>query len=191
MDMAARMSEYERMADPSPPAARKALLASFAELAMSRRYGEIGVDAIVRTANVARSTFYYHFASKDELLLENLDPLIGALAGAPFTETPGGELERWIEHIAQHRAQAARLLAGRTGAKLQYTLAAAIQTRLVADRPVDDAVRLAMDAEQVAGGIMALLRAWASNRISTSNQMIAQALWDFSRAAIGGSGTAG
>jgi AcrR family transcriptional regulator len=178
------------MADPSPPAARKALLASFAELAMSRRYGEIGVDAIVRTANVARSTFYYHFASKDDLLLENLGPLIAALAGAPFNEAPSDDLERWIDHIAQHRAQAVRLLAGRTGAKLQDRLAAALHTRLLAARPESEALRLAMEAEQVAGGIMALLGAWAGNRLSSSSRMIAQALWQFSRAAIGGSGTA-
>ena len=60
--------------------ARRALLDAFAELALSRRYQEIGVGLIAGRAAVARSTFYYHFRTKDELLLQNLKPMLSALA---------------------------------------------------------------------------------------------------------------
>src|SRR5205823_6300005 len=100
------------------PGSREALLSAFAKLVLSKRYPEFGVDAIVGAANVARSTFYYHFAGKDDLLLNNLRPLISSLAAMPFTSQPSPDLQDWITHLWEQRQVAGRLLVGATGKKI-------------------------------------------------------------------------
>lgn len=165
------------------PEARLAMLSSFAELARTRRYGEIGVSCIVRAAKVARSTFYYHFGSKDDLLLENLQPLIEVLAGAAFKAVPSLDLLHWIEHVWDNRLQAARLLKGRTGAKLHARLVQALQMRLGEIDHVE-AVRAAMWSEQIAGSTMSLLHAWTTHRFSATPTMIGRTLSEFPREAL-------
>ena len=186
MDEAAGMSGTadERFAEGAPneesrgATARAALLAGFAQLALSRQYREIGVDCVVRAAKVARSTFYYHFSTKDDLLLENLRPLLVALAAAPGDSAPAAELKLWIEHLWQHRNVAARLLVGRTGEKLQSALTAELRGSLeAADCGEIDAVSVALRAEQAAGSTMTLLRAWTAHRISARPDDVAMAIW--------------
>jgi AcrR family transcriptional regulator len=162
---------------------RKALLASFADLALSRRYGDFGVNSIVRAAKVARSTFYYHFASKDDLLLENLRPFIEELAAAPGNRTNSPALELWTAHIWQHRGVARRLLTGRTGEKLQASLTDSLHRKLTPEcGEADQTTPFAIRAELIAGSTMTLLRAWVSHRFSATPEAVAAAIWDSARA---------
>lgn len=160
--------------------ARQALLASFARLALSRPYREFGVDCVVRAANVARSTFYYHFSTKDDLLLENLRELVAALGAAPLDASPSPELKRWMAHLWQHRSPAGRLLIGGTGEKLQSALTAELHSRMRTMR--GDSASAALRAEQIAGSTITLLRAWLSHRISARSDEVAIAIWDAGRA---------
>ena len=162
------------------PAAQRSLLAAFAELALTRRYRDFGVAAIVSSARVARSTFYYHFDDKDDLLLQTLQPLIAALAGMPGAPAPTSELERWIAHIWEQRQTAGRLLAGSTGRKIEAALSQALRERLDADP--NDRRRASMLAEQIAGASLSLLKAWVGHRVSATAPEIAQALWRGARA---------
>jgi len=164
---------------PSTPAARQALLAAFAKLALNRRYRDFGVEAIVSAARVARSTFYYHFAGKDDLLLHNLRPFLAALAGMPFASRPTTELVHWVEHIWEQRQVAGRLLAGTTGRKIEAALAATLKETFAAELPA--ALRRQTNypllAEQIAGASMSLLKAWVEHRVTAAPAEIAQALW--------------
>ena len=47
---------------------RKAIYAAFEELLAEQPYGDVTVAAIIERADIGRSTFYAHFATKDELL---------------------------------------------------------------------------------------------------------------------------
>jgi AcrR family transcriptional regulator len=162
---------------PSPdPASRQALLSAFARLALSRRYREFGVAAVAAAARVARSTFYYHFAGKDDLLIENLKPLLSALAAAPLTPQPSADLERWVAHVWDQRAVAGRLLDGDTGRRIEAALAAALRETLTGERFV---------AEQIAGASLALLKAWVGHRVSAKPVEMAEALWRGARAVAG------
>ena len=167
---------------PSPPAARQALLSAFAKLALTRRYGDINVEAIVRAANVARSTFYYHFAGKDELLLDNLRPLLSALARMPFRAQATQELETWIAHVWEQRALAVRLLGGPAGAKIEAALVAGLREAFAAEIPeLTQSLRRPLLAEQIAGASLTLLKAWVSHRVSASPRDLANTLWRSAR----------
>lgn len=190
MDKLAGMSEPWDMRDTDNPAAtsstgadaRTALLRGFAELVLSRRYGDFGVASIIQAAQVARSTFYYHFAGKDDLLLENLRPFVETLAAMPQEQGVSPTLEQWVSHIWTQRATARRLLGGHTGDKLQTLLADTLRERLTLQCADSSADSLTMLAEQIAASSMALLRAWVAHRFSAAPPSVALSLWRGARA---------
>ena len=167
----------------SDSASRRALLDAFAKLALSRRYPDFGVGAIVRSARVARSTFYYHFSGKDALLLENLQPFVAVLADMPFTAQPSAELEHWVAHIWQQRRVAHRLLAGATGQKIEAALVSGLNDALAAGQAPESG-RNRLLAHQIAGACLALLRAWVGHHVTASPPQISQALWDNARSSF-------
>lgn len=148
------------------------MLASFADLALSRRYAAFGVGAITRAAKVARSTFYYHFAGKDDLLLTNLAPFVTCIAALPGSDTVPAALQAWTAHIWEHRAVAAQLFAGRTGAEIRAAIADAISARL----GMEGVSNPGMTAERIAGASMNLLLAWVQHRFSASAEDVTRAL---------------
>ncbi len=163
--------------------ARSALLDAFAELALSRRYHEVGVGLIVEKAGVARSTFYYYFNAKDELLLHNLKPMMSALARLPVSTEPGPEIDYWVAHIWDHRLRTRRMFDGPIGRKIANALAGELQKELrtLAVDAVADRVTPLL-AEQIAGSMLSLLRAWVAGRATASAAEISRMLWWGARA---------
>jgi AcrR family transcriptional regulator len=53
----------------APPAARDRILASAYELFAHNGIRAVGIDEVIKRADVAKATLYRHFASKDELVL--------------------------------------------------------------------------------------------------------------------------
>ena len=76
------------------PAARDRILETAYELFARHGIQAIGVDEIIRQAGVAKATFYHHFPSKDDLVLEFLN-----LREDRWTLA-------WIDGEARHRADA-------------------------------------------------------------------------------------
>lgn len=58
---------------------RQAVLEAFAALLQRKRYEKITIQEIIDAANVGRSTFYAHFATKDELLRSICNELLAHL----------------------------------------------------------------------------------------------------------------
>lgn len=167
--------------------ARQALLDAFAGLALSRRYQEFGVAQIARQAKVARSTFYYHFASKDELLLQNLAPLFEALSRLALADAPLPEVETWIEHVWTNRTRAARMFRGATGRRMAEALSLQVRQRLQAQGRDPATTRLApLLADQIASGMLGLLQSWTAGRSAASASEIAGLLWSGARSAAAG-----
>jgi len=74
------------------PTARDRILETAYELFARHGIQAIGVDEIIRQADVAKATFYNHFPSKNDLVLEFLN-----LREERWTKT-------WIDGEARHRA---------------------------------------------------------------------------------------
>jgi AcrR family transcriptional regulator len=79
-------------------------------LIREKPYHDIGVKEILGRANVGRSTFYTHFADKDELLLGCIHEMLGASpppAAADGTACSPADLVWFsrpiLEHIERHR----------------------------------------------------------------------------------------
>lgn len=62
---------------------RRRLKEALLELINARDYDAISIHDITERADVGRSTFYSHFASKDELLFSGFDEWLLSLADAP------------------------------------------------------------------------------------------------------------
>jgi len=62
----------KRNSDRRAQRTRQALLSAFVELVLARGYETLTTGEISRRANVGRSTFYLHYASKEELLKESI-----------------------------------------------------------------------------------------------------------------------
>ena len=79
-------------------------------LIREKPYEDIGVKEILSRANVGRSTFYTHFADKDELLLRCIHEMLGSWrpSGAVRTAASSPADLVWfsrpiLEHIERHR----------------------------------------------------------------------------------------
>lgn len=166
--------------------ARHALLAAFAELALSHRYQDVGVGLITGKARVARSTFYYHFKAKDDLLLQNLKPMMSALAGLAVATEVTKDVEYWVSHIWEHRTKAKRMFQGSVGRKISAALALELRSLLgTRQRDLPDEGSAALIADQIAGSTMGLLNGWIEGRAAATPLQIAAMLWSGTRALAG------
>jgi AcrR family transcriptional regulator len=163
--------------------ARRALLDAFAELVLSRRYQDVGVGRIAATAGVARSTFYYHFRAKDQLLIENLRPMLSALAQLAVATDITRDAEYWVAHVWEYRTRARRIFEGSTGRKIADALALELlpllRSGLVNRAGADPS---ALHADQIAGSMVGILRGWVFRRATATPSTVTRMLWSGARA---------
>ncbi len=80
---------------------RAAINQAFRKLILQRPYSEIHVPDIANNADVARSTFYKHFRSKDDLLRSSLSGVVSQIAEAGFEADSAAKLERLLAHFVE------------------------------------------------------------------------------------------
>ena len=150
---------------PAPRAVRPALtrswiVAAFNRLVLRRPYEAMGVAEVSRRAGVGRSTFYEHFRDKDDLLRHALGPVLGPLADAAVGEGDVQRVQAVADHFAENRPRTLAMLEGPTRVQVERALIEMILVRLGDTRDDIDAATRRLFAAQVAGGHVALLRAW-------------------------------
>lgn len=138
---------------------REALIGALNHLILNRRQRHIRVADIVAEANVGRSTFYEHYSSADEVLLQALARPMAALADAGAGKGDAAKVTWLLQHFWENRQRARDMMAGRMDDRVARLLAGMIEERLVAGG-VAPAIPLRLAAAQLADAALAPVRGW-------------------------------
>ena len=161
------------MTKPNPKQDRRVLRTcrtlrdALVQLILQRGWDEITVQDICERADVGRSTFYTHFADKEELLLSGFDDLRRALREqGRASGVPLGFARAMIEHASENQRLFRALVGKRSGHAVEKRF-----RELVVDLVTEDLESLAPGsprargpASYVAGGFMQLLAWWLDTR---------------------------
>jgi AcrR family transcriptional regulator len=158
---------------------RQALHDALFDLMARKGYEAISVKDIIERANVGRSTFYAHYATKDELLASQLDRLVEVIiqhAPQELSEEnpffPGLGLFRHV----QEQWKLYKILSHESGMnlhtqQLQKSISERIEQRLLAG---DHAFELPVPvvANFLAGSLLSLLKWWLDNKMPYSPEQM-------------------
>jgi len=166
---------------------RQALLTAFRALVLECPYDTLAVGDIVERANVGRSTFYEHYDGKDALLSESVGGPFRSLAAiVGLAELPPG-LIGTIGHFRDNQRISRTLLGGPSRAVLNRCLADLIEERLgVLGRqaPAVPIIPDALAALHLAAGQLALIENWLTAQHACKPELIAEALFVTTNAAV-------
>lgn len=158
---------------------RQALGDAFVELLMERGYDAISIKDVIERANVGRSTFYSHYADKDELFVGQLDRLMELLSqhipqshteGNPFFPSLG-----LFQHIQQQQ-KLYQILAWGSGVDLltkhlQKSMTEKIEQRLLSNGQTYE-VPIPILANFLAGSFLSLVKWWLDNKLTYSPEQM-------------------
>ena len=192
------MSENSRLAPKGVDAralrTRHLLAEALMSLGAARGVDDLDVGEIVEEAGVARSTFYAHYAGKDDFLVRSFVNMIAATEAAMRERFPEREdllpslalfhhvheAGDFARRVATSEAFPSQMAAGE--AKLRE-IAEANLARLKPDWPRE---RRRETAIYVAGGFIGLMRWWIEAGVKKSPQEMQAALERLTRAAMEG-----
>jgi AcrR family transcriptional regulator len=158
---------------------RQALGDALVELMAEKGYDSISIKEIIDRANVGRSTFYSHYADKDELFVRQMDRVMDMLSVHVPPGTPDGNPFFPSLGLFQHIQEQWKLFkshAWGTGIdvltkRLQKSLSEKIEGRLLAGGQTFE-VPVTVIANFLAGSFLSMLRWWMDNKmIYTPEQM--------------------
>ncbi len=176
----------DRPADRRVGRSRRLLKGALMELIHQRPYESITVEQIARRADVGRSTFYSHFTSKDDLLLDGFDHFLLAISERPGTpdqkEGDGGRSEGFrfslplLRHIHSQRDFFLATIVGASDPQLRarvITLFVEMVRRELQSVPDADgeAVRVAR-AHAVAGAFLGIAAWWLEQAPEQSAEFV-------------------
>lgn len=98
---------------------RQALREALFSLVLERGWDRVSVQDVCQRADVGRSTFYTHFADREDLLLSGFEELKVALRAA--RPGPLGFVRGLVEHVDENR-KLARLFSDRRGPPIRRRL---------------------------------------------------------------------
>jgi AcrR family transcriptional regulator len=158
---------------------RQALHDALFGLMVEKGYDAISVKDIIDRANVGRSTFYAHYADKDELLVSQLDRMVemlgepvshGAPDSNPFFPSLG-----LFQHV-QEQWKLYKMLSWEPGFErhirnLQNSIAEKIERRLSAGGQ-DFEAPVPVIANYLAGSFLSVLKWWLDNKMAYSPEQM-------------------
>ncbi len=160
---------------------RQLLLNALIELILDKGYETITVQDIIDRANVGRSTFYFHFQDKEDLLLsgfENLRDMFEGFHNHPSPETTAWSFSRALfQHFEEQRPAFKALLGKQTGAvvlnQFQKALTAMLKEHFQAMFPKKkQPIPLDIFVQYMVGTFLGLLTWWLDNDISYSGEQM-------------------
>lgn len=147
--------------------AREAILTAFRDIVLENGFDGVRVLDIVQRSGVARSTFYEHFQSREDVLLDSMRvplQMLAQLAG-PVPDT--ARTTAALEHFAQNRELAKSLLDGQGAAAVR---------RLLSEMISQAGQRRFRFADAAAGAQLAVIASWLDERGARPAAAVAAAL---------------
>jgi AcrR family transcriptional regulator len=137
---------------------RAAVLGAFTQLFLNRRRREIRAADLIAEAKVGRSTFYDHYSSADEVLLEALRHPFATLADAASGRGDLAATLWLVEHFWENRQRARELF---DNARMRERVSRLL-AEMVAERLPGAALAIPPElaAAQLAEAALAPLRGW-------------------------------
>lgn len=167
---------------------RRTLRNALVELILQRGWDEISVVDVCERADVGRSTFYTHFADKEELLLSGFDDLRGALRARHPVATSGhggaplGFAGSMIEHASENLRLFRALVGKRSGHARQKRFRQTV-IELVCEAPAaltPPGPRPLGTAHYLAGAFLELLSLWLDTRPTLAPKELEQLFQELS-----------
>jgi len=166
---------------------RDAIIGAFKSIVFQTRYNDIRVSDIANKADIGRSTFYEHFAGKDDLLVSSMN---WVLVGLAESAKPGADLATVFEvldHIWENRSKGRTILSGQSGDRFTKALASKFEAglkQLLEAEKTEFLLPPVFTANQLAASTMSLLKTWLSGTAPASAEAMAKALTRSSKAII-------
>jgi len=153
---------------------RAALLGAFNQLFLGRRTREIRAADLIAEAKVGRSTFYDHYSSPDDLLLEAIRQPFATLADAAAGQGDRAATLWLVAHFWENR-QRGRDLFDNVQMRDRVTR---LLAEMIAERLAGAALLLPVElaAAQLAEAALAPLRAWVRGEASAKPGAMAESL---------------
>jgi AcrR family transcriptional regulator len=157
---------------------RQALSNALVELIQEKDYSTITVNDIIERANVGRSTFYAHYQTKDDLLLDQMDRVIELLSQdvAHPEEFPYFPSLGFLQHVGGEHYELYKSLVWSPGMDLiikhlQKSLSQRVEQGLRnSGREFD--VPIPILGSFVTGSFLNLLKWWLENKRSHSPEQM-------------------
>jgi AcrR family transcriptional regulator len=126
------------MVDPKEPDRRvrrtkKLLRDALVSLILERGWDEVTVQDVCARADVGRSTFYVHFADKEDALFSGFDDLHAALANLSREGTPFSFVLPLVEHALENVRVFRAIVGRKSGAKMQAGFFRVVHQLVTAD----------------------------------------------------------
>jgi len=142
----------------------------------SREFDAIRIEDILTGANVARSTFYQHFRSKDDVLCAVMGiHILEPLARAGLRPEPAPELLQLAHHVWENRRLARSIFWGSTRTAIVRNLAGKVEHQLAGAQPTSG-LPIAFVASTIAQWQIASLEEWLMGRHRFDSEDWARAL---------------
>jgi AcrR family transcriptional regulator len=168
---------------------RGALMSAFAELVLSRGYEAVTADEISRKANVGRSTFYTHYANKEELLEEGLKNPSSAMAACVDGDVTPLRLMPLLDHFREQRILNRVFFVDPIRSVWVKSLAAVIEPRLPPPARAAGTRSLiprSLAAIMIAEMQISLITHWLTGKHTLSTESVARILIANTRALLSG-----
>ena len=163
---------------------RAALLRAFIDLIFSDGFDRMSVSDIVAQAGTARSTFYEHFSSKEDILQASMAHFFAAMADCVSSAKQPVDLATVLAHFWGNRRMADAVFAGHSRLILVRSLGDLIERRLriVGGGSANPALPYELAASHLAEGQLSLVESWLRGRAFCRSEDVATALYRSSRA---------
>lgn len=158
-------------------------------LTLERGWDDVSVQDVCERADVGRSTFYVHFADKEELLLSGIDELHASMDAVRLAGRGNFQFaEALIAHAGeQTHLRIYRALMGRKSGQRMHNMFRDLVMRLVAadlaSLGIDDAHMLAV-TRYVGGGFMAMMTEWIDHPARLAPETLAKSFRALTLAAL-------